>query len=126
MFDMTLAEKAAWKNTRIDLAEVAPGFKSLTDKDIATKMMDRSWVEDAITKAREKAAMFDDLSKRIAGEQAKRDAAIKRDQMFDLLDTLEKQLSKPRPTSLGGQGPKTRAAKINALAPDQNQNKLAP
>ena len=126
MFDMTLAEKAAWKNTRIDLAEVAPGFKSLTDKDIAIKMMDRSWVEDAITKAREKAAMFDDLSKRIAGEQAKRDAAIKRDQMFDLLDTLEKQLSKPRPTSLGGQGPKTRAAKINALAPDQNQNKLAP
>lgn len=125
MFDMTLAEKAAWKNTRADIAEVVSGLKSLDDKAIAAKMMDRAWVEDTISKAREKAAMFDDLSKRMAGEQAKRDAAIKRDQMFDLLDTLEQQLSAARPTSRGGQGPKTRAHQRNALAPkEENKNAL--
>lgn len=129
MFDMTLAEKAAWKNTRTDLSEVVPGMKSLDDKAIAAKMMDRAWVDEAITKAREKAAMFDDLSKRMAGEQARRDAAIKRDQMYDLLDTLEQQLSAARPTSRGGQGPKTREAKRNALAPDTPRiilNNMAP
>lgn len=115
---MTSEERIAWNKAKADLSEVVSGLKTLDDKAIAAKMMDRAWVEDAISKAREKAAMFDDLSKRIAGEQAKRDAAIKRDQMFDLLDTLEQQLRAPRPTSRGGQGPKTRAAKRNALAPE--------
>lgn len=117
-FAMTSEERIAWNKAKADLSEVVSGLKTLDDKAIAAKMMDRAWVEDAISKAREKAAMFDDLSKRIAGEQAKRDAAIKRDQMFDLLDTLEQQLRAPRPTSRGGQGPKTRAAKRNALAPE--------
>jgi hypothetical protein len=124
-FDLTATEKIAWDKARVDLAEVAPGFKSLTDKAIAQKMMDRAWIQDTITKAREKAAMFDDISKRVAGEQAKRDAAIKRDQMLDVLAALEERLSAPRPVSSGIQGPKTRAAKRNALAPD-NQNNLAP
>lgn len=131
MFDMTLAEKAAWKNTRADISEVVPGMKSLDDKAVAAKMMDRAWVEDAISKAREKAMMFDDLSKRIAGDQAKRDAAIKRDQMIDLLDSLEQNLRSARPVQKGGQGPKTRAAQRNALAPAEDMpriiiNNLAP
>ena len=125
LFDLSATEKVAWEKAKVDFAEVAPGFKSLTDKAIAQKMMDRKWIEETVAKAREKAAMFDDLSKRVAGEQAKRDAAIKRDQMLDVLAALEERLSAPRPTSSGIQGPKTRAAKRNALAPD-NQNNLAP
>jgi hypothetical protein len=121
MFDMTLAEKAAWKNTRADIAEAVPGMKSLDDKAVAAKMMDRAWVEDAIGKAREKAAMFDDLSKRIAGDQAKRDAAIKRDQMLDLLTNLEEQYRKTRPVPKSTQGPKTRAAQRNELIPEERR-----
>jgi len=124
LFDLTATEKIAWEKAKVDFAEVAPGFKSLTNKAIAEKMMDRKWIEETVAKAREKAAMFDDISKRVAGEQAKRDAAIKRDQMLDVLAALEERLSAPRPVSSGIQGPKTRAAKRNALAPD-NQNKLA-
>jgi hypothetical protein len=125
LFDLTATEKVAWDKAKVDFAEVAPGFKSLTDKAIAQKMMDRKWIEETVAKAREKAAMFDDISRRVAGEQAKRDAAIKRDQMLDVLAALEERLSAPRPVSSGIQGPKTRAAKRNALAPD-NQNNLAP
>ena len=124
LFDLTATEKIAWEKAKVDFAEVAPGFKSLTNKAIAEKMMDRKWIEETVAKAREKAAMFDDISKRVAGDQAKRDATIKRDQMLDVLAALEERLSAPRPVSSGIQGPKTRAAKRNALAPD-NQNKLA-
>ena len=125
-FDLTATEKIAWNKAKADLAEVAPGFKALTDKAIANKMMDRAWIQDTITKAREKAAMFDDISKRVAGEQAKRDAAIKRDQMLDVLATLEERLSAPRPTSSGIQGPKTRAAIRNQLVGGEKKNNLAP
>jgi hypothetical protein len=121
MFDMTLAEKAAWKNTRADLAEVVPSMKGLDDKAIVAKMQNRAWVEDAIAKAREKAAMFDELSKRIAGDQAKRDAAIKREQMLDLLANLEDQFSKARPAKKSEQGPKTRAAQRNMLIPEERR-----
>jgi len=128
LFDLSATEKIAWEKAKVDFAEVAPGFKSLTDKAIAQKMMDRAWIQDTITKAREKAAMFDDISKRVAGEQAKRDAAIKRDQMLDVLATLEERLRAERPDVSGKQqGPKTRAAKRNALAPEpESQNNLAP
>lgn len=126
LFDLTATEKVAWDKAKVDLAEVAPGFKSLTDKAIAQKMMDRKWIEDTVAKAREKAAMFDDIAKRIAGDQAKRDAAIKRDQMLDLLTTLEERLSAPRPVASDIQGPKTRAAIRNQLAGGEKKNNLAP
>jgi hypothetical protein len=125
LFDLTATEKIAWEKAKVDFAEVAPGFKSLTNKAIAEKMMDRAWIQDTITKAREKAAMYDEMSKRDASEQARRAAAIKRDEMVDVLETLEKSLGAARPDVSGKQqGPKTRAAKRNALAPD-NQNNLA-
>jgi hypothetical protein len=73
LFDLTATEKVAWDKAKVDFAEVAPGFKSLTNKAIAEKMMDRKWIEETVAKAREKAAMFDDISKRVAGEQAKRE-----------------------------------------------------
>lgn len=125
MFDMTLAEKAAWKNTRADLTEVSKGLEKLDDKAVAAKMMDRQWAQDALAKAREKASMFDDLAKRMESEQARRDAAIKRDQMLDLADMLEDNMRAPRPVSSGGQGPKTREFRRNQLAQDrENKNAL--
>lgn len=122
-FDLTAAEKVAWERTKVDLADVAPGFKALNDKAIAGKMMDRKWVEDTVVKAREKAAAFEQIAARAKDAQARRDAMAKRDQLLDTLDLLEQRLSQPRPIELGGQGPKTRAAKRNALSP-QSTNKL--
>ncbi len=87
-------------------------------------MMDREWVAQAYAKARQKAAMFDEIAQRAANEQTKFDAGVKRDQMLDLLTTLEDNLRNPRPTSSGAQGPKTRAANRNKLAGNENKNAL--
>lgn len=122
-FDLTATEKIAWEKTKVDLAEAAPDLKGLSDKAIAKKMMDREWVAEAYSKAREKALMFDEIAKRAANEQTKFDANVKRDQMLDLLTTLEDNLRNARPDLSGKQqGPKTRAAKRNALAPDNKNN----
>jgi hypothetical protein len=123
MFDMTLAEKAAWKNTRADLAEVSKGLEKLDDKAVAAKMMDRKWATDALEKAREKARMFDEIAQRQQNEQVRRDAMIKREQMLDLAAMLEDNMRAPRPVSSGGQGPKTRAFQRNQLA-GENKNML--
>jgi hypothetical protein len=112
---MSAEQKIAWNKTKVDLADIVPGMKALNDKAVAAKMMDRAWVESAIVKAQEKAAMFDDLSKRVAGEQAKRDAAIRREQMLDAAEALQEQLGS-RPVSSGSQGPKTQAAQRNKNA----------
>ena len=115
LFDLTATEKIAWNKAKVDFAEVAPGFKSLTDKAIANKMMDRAWIEETIAKAREKAAMFDEISKRGADEKARRVAAIERDKVIDGLEMLEDRLTAMRPTSSGIQGPKTREAIRNRM-----------
>jgi hypothetical protein len=125
LFDLTAAEKVAWEKTTVDIKDLGPGYTKLDDKAIAQKMMDREWVAQAYAKAREKAAMFDDIAKRAANEQTKFDAGVKRDQMLDLLSTLEDNLRKPRPTSSGGQGPKTREAIRNKLAGGENKNALS-
>jgi hypothetical protein len=126
-FDLTAAEKVAWERTKVDLAEVTPGMKALSDKAIAEKMMDRQWVESAIIKAREKAAAYEQIAARAKDAQSKRDAQVKREKIMDMLEILEDRLRAPRPVELGGQGPKTRAFKRNQLSPDsQNQNNLAP
>jgi hypothetical protein len=124
---MTAAEKVAWDKTKVDLAEVAPGFKSLTDKAIAEKMMDRVWVEEAITKARQKAQAFENIATRATDERARQTALANRERMMDLAEQMEEQLGKPRPVRGTSQGPKTRSAIRNALAPEQqSQNALAP
>ena len=122
-FDMTAAEKVAWNRTKVDLADVQPGFKSLDDKAIASKMMDREWVQDAITKAREKAAAFEQIATRARTEQARREAAAKRERMMDLAEDLEDQL-RLTPKQKVGQGPKTREAQRNMLRPQQDTNNL--
>jgi hypothetical protein len=125
LFDLTAAEKVAWEKATVDIKDLGSGYTKLDDKAIAKKMMDREWVAQAYAKAREKAAMFDDIAKRAANEQTKFDAGVKRDQMLDLLSTLEDNLRKPRPTSSGGQGPKTREAIRNKLAGGENKNALS-
>jgi hypothetical protein len=126
-FDLTASEKVAWERTKVDLAEVAPGMKALSDKAVAEKMMDRAWVNDAIKKARDKAEAFAQIEVKAKDAASRRKAAADRERMIDLLESLEDKFRAPRPVELGGQGPKTRAARRNALAPEsQNQNALAP
>lgn len=119
-FALSASEKVAWEKTKVDLAAAAPELKGLSDKAIANKMMDREWADNAITKARQQAQAFDELATRATTEQARRAAMIKREQMLDVLATLEDQLRAPRPTSTGGQGPKTRAFQRNMLAPESS------
>jgi len=124
LFDMTAPEKVMWDKTRVSLEEVAPELRKLSDKEVANKAMDRQWAADAYAKARDKAAAFDEIAKRATDAQAKFEAGVKRDQMLDLLTTLEDNLRNPRPTSAGGQGPKTREAIRNKLLGGDNQNNL--
>ena len=122
---MTAEQKIAWDKTKVDLAEVVPGMKTLGDKAIAAKMQDRAWVQDSLDKARQKARAFDDIAARAANERLRQDALMKREQMMDLAEQLQDALGS-RPVKRGGQGPKTRAFQRNALAPEQEiQNALA-
>ena len=121
---MTAEEMIAWKKTRVDLAAADPGYAKLSDKAITEKMMDRQWIADTIKKAQEKVKAYEEIAARDKDAAARRNAAIERDRLNDLLETLEAQYARPRPTP-SPQGPKTRAAKRNALAP-QSENNLAP
>jgi hypothetical protein len=126
MFDMTAAEKVAWSKTKVDLAEVAPGFKSLNDKAIAAKMMDRQWVVETAQKARDQAQAFEQIAARAKDAQARAKAMADRERMMDLADNLQEGLSGARPDVSGKQqGPKTREAIRNRLRGGDNTNALA-
>jgi hypothetical protein len=122
LFDLTAAEKVAFDKTKVDLATATPEFKGLTDKALASKMMDRQWVQDTVTKIQDKAKAFQEIADQAKNAQMKRDAVIKRDQMLDLLTGLEENLRQGRPVSGTGQGPKTRAARANQLSPREATN----
>jgi hypothetical protein len=125
-FAMTAEEKIAWNKAKADLAEVMPGMKALDDKAIASKMMDREWVQQAIVKAEQKAKLQDEILARSTNEKARRLAQIERDKLEGALELLEEQYRKARPVKTGGQGPKTRSFQRNMLAPEQEiQNALA-
>jgi hypothetical protein len=126
LFDLTATEKVAWDKATVDIKQLGEGFAKLDDKAIAQKMMDRKWVEGAISKARQQEQAFADIAARAQNERMRQEALAKREQMMDLLDTLEAQYAKPRPTSGGGQGPKTRAAIRNQLVGGEKKNNLAP
>jgi hypothetical protein len=140
-FDMTAAEKVAFDKTRVDLAEVAPGFKALNDRAIADKMMDRNWVQETLQRAREKDAAFAEIESRARSpemmgaraESAKnaelaRQAADARDRVKSSIELLEEQLRSLRPdNSRKTQGPKTRNALRNSMrGDDETINKLVP
>jgi hypothetical protein len=116
-FDLTAAEKVAWSKTKIDFATAAPELKGMSDAQIAGKIMDREWAADAVKKAREKAQAFDDIAKRAQTAQQKFNAEKSRDELLDALTSLEENIRGPRPTRSGAQGPKTRAAIGNKMAP---------
>jgi len=110
-FDFTAAEKVAFDKTRVDLAEAVPGMKALSDKAVATKIQDREWVQNAITKARDKAIAFEQIAARAKTQQARQEAIANRERMLDLAEQMESTLGLPRPDVSGKQqGPKTRAA----------------
>jgi hypothetical protein len=110
LFDMTAAEKVAWNKTKTDLQESLPALKALDSKALATKLADRIWVQETITKAKEKARGFAELEARAANMEAQRKLAIDREKMEDVIQQLQDTLQ-ARPTSRGGQGPVTRGFK---------------
>ena len=125
-FDLTAEERIAFNKTKVDLAQVEPGYAKLSDKQITERMMDRKWVEDTVKKAREQALAFEQIAARAESEQAKMTAMAQRQRMMDLADSMEEKMRQGRPDNTRkSQGPKTREAKRNALAPEQqNQNAL--
>lgn len=125
-FDLSAAEKVAWERTKVDLAEVTPGMKALSDKAIAEKMLDRAWVEDAMRKARDKATAFAQIEARAKDAKTRQQAAADRERMLDLLEALEEKFRAPRPVVSESQGPKTRAAIRNRLLGGESTNNLIP
>ena len=137
-FNLTAAEKVAFDKTKLYIAEVDPSFKTLSDKEIVSRMLDRKWVEDAVVKAREKSASFYQLAVRARDAErmgARADTARNMElarqaeeaslQMKSTLDLLEDRLVKLRPDTSGKrQGPKTQGAIRNNLTANQNRNKL--
>lgn len=124
LFDLTAAEKVAFDKTKVDLATAAPEFKGLTDKALASKLMDQKWIQDTITKAREKAQGFGEIAARGATNEIRRAAVVEREKLLGSLDALEETLRQGRPVSGTGQGPKTRAAKANQLSPREVTNAM--
>ena len=121
-FLMTADEKIQWAKSWLAGMPIAQGemvFGKLTPQQIANKMMDRDWAAQAVTKAREQAAAFEQIAARAKDAQAKAKAMADRERMLDLADQMEEGLRAPRPVSTGGQGPKTRAFQRNRLNPDQ-------
>ena len=137
-FNLSATEKIAFDKTKFYIAEVDPSFKTLSDKEIVSRMMDRKWVEDAVVKAREKSASFYQLAVRARDAErmgARADTARNMElarqaeeasgQMRTTLELLENQLSSLRPDTSGKrQGPKTQGAIRNNLTANQNRNKL--
>jgi hypothetical protein len=128
-FAMTAEEKIQWGKSLLEGMPVAQGeivFGKLSPQQIAAKMADREWAASKVAKAREQAQAFEQIAARAKDAQARARAMADRERMMDLADMLEENMRAPRPDVSGKQqGPKTRAAKRNALAPD-NQNNLAP
>jgi hypothetical protein len=126
-FALSAEERIAWAKSKTDLASVAPEFSKLSDKAIAERMMDRQWVSNAVTKAREQARGFDEIAQRAETAANSRAASIQRDRLMDLAEALDERLSIMPSGKPKAQGPKTRAAQRNSLrGDDENQNRLAP
>ena len=121
-FAMSAEEKIAWDKTKTDLKVLDANLSKLSDKAIAEKAMDRAWVEEAIVKARQQAAAFEEIANRAKDAQQAQRAMAERERLMDALEALELGLSKPRPSSSGQQGPKTRAAIRNRLASEPKNN----
>jgi len=117
-FDMTAAEKVAWEKTKVDISSVQPGFKTLSDKEIANRMLDREWVSKTAQKARDQADAFAKIAERNKNEQTIQRALSERERLMDLAEQMEETLRTPRPdVSRKQQGPKTRQAMRESTTP---------
>lgn len=128
-FLMTAEEKIQWGKSLLEGMPIAQGelvFGKLTPQQITNKMADREWAASKVAKARDEARAFADIAARAADERARQAALASRERMLELADQLEETLRAPRPTSGGGQGPKTRAAIRNQLVGGEKKNNLAP
>jgi hypothetical protein len=119
---LTAVEKIAWDRAKATLEEVLPGFNKLSDTQVFQKLLDRQWIADTIKKSREKEAMWAGKAAAEATTDrqiaAATEAAAKHTALMDLGEALETRLREPRPVAKMGQGPKTRAARLNQLAPE--------
>ena len=120
---LTAEEKIAWDRRKVDLQQLDPSLKKLSDAALVEKAMDRDWVANAVRKAREKAAAFDQIAQRSRDRQAALEAQANRERMLDLAEQLTEQMREPRPVRKGSQGKKTMEFKRNQLAPEP-ENKL--
>jgi hypothetical protein len=110
-FDMTAAEKVVWERTKVDVASVQPGFKALTDKAIAEKMLDREWITETVKKARDRADAYAKIAERNKKRETIQTALAERERYTDIAEQMEEMLRVSRPsTSRKQQGPKTKAA----------------
>ena len=120
---LTAEEKIAWDRRKVDLQQLDPSLKKLSDAALVERSMDRDWVANAVRKAREKAAAFDQIAQRSRDRQAALEAQANRERMLDLAEQLTEQMREPRPVRKGSQGKKTMEFKRNQLAPEP-ENKL--
>jgi hypothetical protein len=124
-FALSAEEMVAWNRTSVELAELMPGLKSLTQKAIAERMLDRKWVNDAIKKAQEKDLAFENIARQSKDAQLVQQAQMAREKLQDTLDMLEESLANIRPdNSRKGQGPKTREAQRNNMRSGYVNNNL--
>jgi hypothetical protein len=85
-------------------------LKSMSEKEVTNRLLDAKWNEQAIKKAREKAAGFDEIARRAKDRDAVMLANANRERMLNFAEELEDRL-RSMPKVKYGQGPKTRAAK---------------
>ena len=125
-FAMTADEMVAWNRTAIELAELMPGIRNLSPKEIASRMMDREWVASAVRKAQEKDAAFARIEQQTKDMAMLQQARIAREQLQEAVETLQDSLMQLRPKERSRakeQGPKTRAAR-NQLRQGETFNNL--
>ena len=124
-FALSAEELIAWNKAKVDIATIEPGFNKLSEKAIFSKMQDRAWVADAIQKAQDQAKGFAEIARRSPDPIAAAKAEANRARIMDVAESLGETL-RARPVAKSSQGPKTRAAqRLNQLAPEESQNRLA-
>jgi len=110
-FAMTAEEKIAWNKLKVDLGEVVPSMKTLSNESILNRIQDVEWAKDAVKKAREKAVAYQEIADRSKTRDAQQKAIANRDRLYDTAEQIENTLRAARPDlSSKQQGPKTRAA----------------
>lgn len=110
-FSMNSEERVMWTKTRAALDSAVDGFKTLSDKQIMSKIQDRAWVQSAVDKVKQMQSMYSDIATRSKNLKTNQEALKKRELLNDHLETLDQLLQARPDTSSKLQGPKTMEAK---------------